>query len=152
MRRKAFWAVLPLACAVFVLMAAGCGPRQAAPLGVDGEAWRFRFEGVAALTLDVTVYRDEVQDGAFLLDGGGTFAFEAPKSRGTGRLKVKGRVVDGLLQARLDGDATGSEGRSYWIRGEMSGVLSDARGSGEWKYQVSSGNDYGGRWTAERLP
>lgn len=128
----------------------GCAPKKSAPLGVEGEAWRIRLGGVAEMTIDVVAYRDEVQEGAFLLDGGGTFEYESPKSRGTGRLKVQGRVVDGLLQARLSGDANGSDGRSYWIRGSMSGVLSESRGNGEWQYQVSSGNEYSGKWTAER--
>jgi len=117
-------------------------------LGPGTEVWEFDLKGETQGKLRMLLVRTEIEKGVYSIHG--EFSGMAHDHLGgTGMLKCKfeGRITGNNLKADFTG--RGDMANSVYLKGILSGTLSDSEGRGEYHVSHEEGRS-AGKWNMKR--
>ncbi len=134
---------------VAFLFIVGCAATPDAP-DVEKETWKGEIAGMLEGDLELFITRTEKRGEVFVT---GRINFHIRKTAGghgagTAAGSVKGKIVDGVLDVLLSGNARLQAGYSR-VTGGLKGNMSETAASGSWTVNHREGR-HSGTWTAKR--
>jgi hypothetical protein len=133
----------------------GCAS-NAGERGVHWEPWVGKLSGTADVEFKMFLSRFEEEQGAYQVKGnfeGEIGGAAGGADSGTVQLEIKGKVKDGIFNARIWGQAITIEGANN-VRGNMIGTLAKTQAFGTWVLNASDDEDsyqYTGEWRAKKM-
>ncbi len=132
----------------------GCASTQVEQ-GTDREPWAGKFTGMIEADIKMFFSRSEKEEEVYFVKGSFSADIkEVSGGFGSGTMNgtIKGKVKDGILNARIFGNAIVEEG-SASISGKMIGTLSKTQAFGSWNItaQADAPYPFSGEWSAEKI-
>lgn len=136
---------------IVVFLIFGCGSTQMVP-DADSVTWVGKITGMADGDLKLFIKQTEGQGDFHSITGRFVINLESTAGgHGSGTVtgRIKGRVKNGIMKAKMVGHAQVEDGSSH-IFGEMAGTISKTQALGTWKVEHREGS-HSGKWTAEKM-
>lgn len=133
-----------------ILSILGCASNQFVP-DANTEKWIGKISGMAGGDLELYIKQTQGQGDFYSLAGPLVLKLETTGGYGSGTIKghVKGKVKNGIIEAKISGQAQVEDGSSH-ISGKMIGSISKTQAVGTWKLGHLEGL-LSGKWTAEKV-
>jgi hypothetical protein len=149
MNRSKEKTVITFSILAFLLLL-GCASTQIEP-GTVAEMWEGKVTGMIDGDIKFSIARIAEENNVFSLKGNMVMkAQEIAGGYGEGRIScsIKGKIKNGVMNARLFGRAKVSEGTAD-VSGDLVGTISRTQGFGTWTLSHVEGV-HSGKWTAEK--